>query len=164
MNPELQTLVDRIELLEHQSKGLRRTATFAVVIALATAALAYVNGRRPALVSPGTGQFAVIEANRIILRDSDSRVAGGMEVDKNGTARLVLGRPGASGAALLEAQANGVAHLTLKGPQGDVLATLVGSQQPALTLGNAVALDARADGTGEVVLRDTQGRTRFRAP
>jgi hypothetical protein len=171
VNPELQTLVDRIELLERQGRGLRWTATLALLAALAAfAACVLLAGRAPHTLAPaGVGRFPAVETNRILLRDLDSRVAGGLEVDRNGTVRLVLGRAGDSSTVLLEAQRNGVAHLTLKGPDGDVLASLVGSRQPALALGTrtgqaGAALGVNSSGAGQLVLRDVDGRMRFRAP
>ena len=169
MNPELQILVERVELLERQGQSSRGIAVVAVLIAIATLAAMLAMPRGRSLTPATTGRFDVIEANRILLRDPDSRPAGGMEVDRNGTIRLVLGRAGATGAVLLEAQQNGVAHVTLKGPDGTPLAALVGSRRSELTVGTrkggpSVAIAAREDGAGTLSAWDAQGRIRFRAP
>jgi hypothetical protein len=169
VNPELQILVERVEALERQSRSARGIAVIAVLIAIATLAATLAMPRGRSLVPATTGRFDVIEANRILLRDPDSRPAGGMEVDRNGTIRLVLGRAGTTGGVLLEAQQNGVAHLTLKGPDGTPLAALVGSRRSELTLGNrqggpSVAIGTRDDGAGTLSAWDAQGKIRFRAP
>ncbi len=169
MNPELQTLVDRIEWLEQHGRGQRWTAILALVAALAAIAVSVgLETRRAAPLEPeGGGRFSTIAANRILLRDADGRVAGGFEVDRNGTVRLVLGRTGDSSSVRLEAQRNGISHLTLQGVGGEPLAALVGSRQPGLTLGgpglgnSSLTAD---DASGLLVIRDVQGRLRFRAP
>jgi len=169
VNPEMQILVERVELLERQSRSSRGIAGIAVLIAIVALAATVAMPRERSLTPSTTGRFDVVEANRILLRDPDSRPAGGMEVDRNGTIRLVLGRSGATGAVLLEAQQNGVAHLTLKGPDGTPLAALVGSRQPELTVGQrqggpSVTIGTREDGAGTISAWDARGRIRFRAP
>ena len=169
MNPEMQILVERIEALERQNQSARGIAVVAMLVAIATLAATLAMPRGRSLVPATTGRFDVVEANRILLRDPDSRPVGGMEVDRNGTIRLVLGRAGATGAVLLEAQQNGVAHLTLKGPDGTGLASLVGSRRSELSVGRrqggaSVVIGAREDGGGTVSTWDAQGRIRFRAP
>ena len=169
MNPEMQILVERVEALERQNQSARGIAVVAMLIAIATLAATIAMPRGRSLVPATTGRLDVVEANRILLRDPDSRPAGGMEVDRNGTIRLVLGRAGATGAVLLEAQQNGVAHLTLKGLDGVALASLVGSNRPELAIGNrqggsSVVIGTREDGAGTLAAWDAQGRIRFRAP
>jgi hypothetical protein len=110
----------------------------------------------------------VVEANRVLLRDRDGVVAGGLEVDGHGTVRLVLGRSGTS-AALLEAQRDGIAHLRLRSPDGSVRAAVVGGDRPSVTLTPdgrqpAVALTASLGGGGSIQATDASGRVRFRAP
>ena len=170
MNPELQTLVDRIEALEGQGRGLRVTTFLAFLVAAAAVAAAVLAvPKSRTLTPPSTGRFDTVEANRIVLRDLDSRAAGGLEVDRNGTIRLVLGRAGETGAALLEAQRNGISHLTLRNPDGDVVVALVGSRLPELALGKGgVGVGVRASvsesGSGSITALDANGRVRFRAP
>ena len=169
MNPEMQILVERVEALERQNQSARGIAVIAILVAVATLAATLAMPRGRSLVPATTGRFDVVEANRILLRDPDSRPVGGMEVDRNGTIRLVLGRAGATGAVLLEAQQNGVAHLTLKGPDGTELASLVGSRKSELAVGrrqggSSVVVGAREDGAGTISTWDAQGRVRFRAP
>lgn len=169
MNPELQTVVARIELLERQSGTLKLIAALSLVVALGAAAMTWMQSNKRAVPAETVGRFSSIEANRFILRDLDSRTAGGLEIDRNGTIRLVLGRSGESGAVVLEAQRNGIAHVTLRDAQGAVRAGLVGSDQPSFALGGkpelpAITLLANADGSGRIEVHDARGRVRFRAP
>ena len=118
--------------------------------------------------SANRARYAVVEANRFVLRDADGAVAGGMEVKPDGTIRFVLGN-GTTAAAFLEVQRNGVGHLKLCGPEGGVRAALLATQTPSIVLSaiggvSGVALTTTADGAGQVALRDEKGRTRFRAP
>lgn len=166
MTPELQSIIDRLEHVEGQNRGLRQLSLIAVVIALAAVAV-------PLLVtkSRGPARYSAIEANRFLLRDLDGKLTGGLEVDKQGTAKLVLGSGygGPTGAAFLEVQQNGVVHLTFRGTDGTVRAALVGTRSPSLSLSpegrrSSAALVTLPDGTGSVLLTDPQGKTRFRAP
>ena len=112
----------------------------------------------------------MVEANRFVLRDTEGASAGGMEVDRNGTIKLVLGRGyGTTGAAFLEVQRNGAVHLTLRGIDGGVRASLLGTPTPSLTLSpggdrSSVALMTEADGSGSLYVTDATSRVRFRAP
>ncbi len=169
MNPELQTVVARIELIERQNGTLKLIAALSMVVALGAAVMTWIQSSRQATPTEGVGRFSLVEANRIILRDLDSRAAGGLEVDRNGTIRLVLGRSGETAAVVLEAQRNGIAHVTLRDAQGAVRAGLVGSDQPTFALGGkpespAITLLASADGSGRIEVHDARGRVRFRAP
>jgi hypothetical protein len=169
VNPELQTMVARIELLERQS-GLSKTiSVLSLAVAVGAAAMVWLQASRTPVPTDPVARFSSVEANRFILRDLESRAVGGLEVDRNGTIRLVLGRSGATGAVVLEAQQNGVAHLTLRDPAGAIRAGLVASDQPSLALGGkpdapAVTLLARSDGSGRIEVHDAKGKVRFRAP
>lgn len=168
MNPELQTMVARIELLERQSGMFKTIAALSLVVAVGAAVMVWLQAtRRPVPLDP-VARFSAVEANRIILRDLESRAVGGLEVDRNGTIRLVLGRSGETGAVVLEAQKNGIAHLTLRDPEGAIRAGLVASDQPSLALGKpdapAITLLARTDGSGRIEVHDARGKVRFRAP
>jgi hypothetical protein len=168
MTPELQSVIDRLEHMEGQNRGLRQLSLIAMIIALAAVAV-------PLLVTRPRGgdqaRYSVVEANRFLLRDLGGKVVGGLEVDRQGTAKLVLGSGygGSTGAAFLEVQQNGVVHLTMRGTDGTVRAALVGTRSPSLSLSpegrrSSAALVTLPDGTGSVLLTDPQGKTRFRAP
>jgi hypothetical protein len=167
MNPELQTVIDRLELVERQNRGWK-----AVTLAgLALAAVAF------ALVLPQTRERAprgdrvrasVVEANQLLLRDPNGTVVGGLEVDSRGTMRLVLGTA-KTAAALLEVQSDGLAHLTLRGTDGAVRAALLGGSRPSLALSpegerSSAAFLTQPDGGGALLLTDALGRVRFRIP
>jgi hypothetical protein len=115
-------------------------------------------------------RHSVVEANRFLLRDMDGKTAGGMEVSQDGTIRIVLGSGyGTMGAAFLEVQRNGNAHLTMRGPDGAVRATLLATPSPSLALSSgsghsAATFTTMADGSGAVMLSDAAGRLRFKAP
>jgi hypothetical protein len=168
MTPELQSVVDRLELVERQNRGLRALSLIAVLIALAAVAAPLLIPRpKP----PDTARFSAVEANRFLLRDATGKTAGGMEVDRQGTIKLVLGGGygGSTGAAFLEVQPNGASHLTLRGTDGGVRASLIGSRSPSLSISpdgtrSSVALTTLPDGSGSLFVTNAQGRTRFRAP
>jgi len=167
MTPEMQMLAERIELLERQGRRHALLAQVATVAAIVAIAIPFAMRRPPA---ESRVRHSVVEANRFLVRDLDGRVAGGMEVDRRGTVKLVLGS-GKSGSSslFLEAQPNGVAHVTLRGADGGVRATLIGSNTPALSLsvgaqGSSAVLATRPDGSGSLHLAGAAGRGRFKAP
>jgi hypothetical protein len=169
MNPETQILVERIEALERRGRGANLTALLAIVVALAALALPLLKPSGPKPVAPDRIRYSVIEANRFLLRDAEGRVAGGLEVDQNGTAKLVLGRGTGEGAVFVEAQKNGIAHLTLRGANGGLRAAMVGGETPSIVLStqdkfSGVSLTTRPDGAGTIAVADARGRPRFRAP
>ena len=168
MTPELQTVVDRLELVERQNRSLRGLSVVALLAAVGAATLAWM-GTRPG-ATPANFRASSIETNRLLLRDLDGRTAGGLEVDRAGTVRLVLGAAdGRSGAAFLEVRRDSLADLTLRGPDGGVRVALIGTRLPALLLAPegsrpTVSLQTSPTGTGSLMLADEAGRLRFRAP
>jgi hypothetical protein len=168
MTPELQSVIDRLELTERQNRSLRQLSLIAIVVALAAVAVPLLV---PKTKSADSARYSVVEANRFLLRDRDGKVSGGLEVDRQGTMKLVLGRGygGNTGAAFLEDQQNGVVHLTFRGTDGGVRAALIGTRSPSMSLSpegerSSAALITMPDGTGSIFLTDPQGKTRFRAP
>ena len=172
MNPELQTVVDRLELVERQARGWKMLAVLALFVALAALVLPWTRPSATVVtpVASDRARYRVVEAQRFLLRDLDGRAAGGMEATADGALRLVLGSGyGPTGAAFLEVQKNGIVHLTMRGPDGSVRAALIGSHAPSLALSSqgqhsGAVLASRADGAGALTLIDDLGRTRFRAP
>ena len=168
MTPELQTVVDRLELVERQNRSLRGLSVLALLIAVGAAAVAWTTSRPPGV--PANLRVSSIETNRLLLRDLDGRTAGGLEVDRAGTVRLVLGvSDGRSGAAFLEVRRDSLADLTLRGPDGGVRAALIGARLPELLLAPqgsrpTAILETTPAGTGSLTLADAAGRLRFRAP
>lgn len=165
MTPELQTVVDRLELVERQNRVLRLTAWLAMAIALGAVAVPFLARSK---ASPEHARYSVVEANRFLLRDRGGDLAGGLETDNDGNVRLVLGN-GRHGAAFLEVQPAGVAHLTLRGPDGEVRAALIGARMPSLALspegmGATAVLTTLPEGGGSLALNDARGRVRFHAP
>jgi hypothetical protein len=175
MNPELQTLVDRIELLERQSRGWKSTALLALALAATSLIVASLPVLKPRPSIPGTpaasadrARYSVVEANRFLLRSPGGDVSGGLEVDGRGNIRLVLGAP-RTAAAFLEIEHGGAPRLTLRGEDGANRVALTGGDRPALALSapNApptAVVSTASDGTGMVQLTTVSGRTRFRAP
>lgn len=164
MTPELQVIVNRIEMVERQNRGLRTIAMVAVVAAVVAIALPFLQPR----ASQDRARYSVVEANRFLLRGVDGRVAGGLETTDAGDIRLVLGAQGTA-AAFLEVQSNGVAHLSLRSDQGDVRAALVGGRVPAVSLSpggshSSAALSTLPDGGGALLINDARGRVRYRIP
>ena len=167
MNPELQTVVDRLELLERQVQGWKLRSWVAVMVAVVAIALPFLRGGQ---APPTRALFSVVEANRFLLRDRDGRIAGGLEVTPDSTIKLVLGgRYGSTGAAFLQVHGSGAVDLTLRGVDGRVRAALLATSTPSLSLSangqhSAVSAMAQSDGSGILALTDAEGRTRFRAP
>jgi hypothetical protein len=170
MNPELQTLVDRIELLERQGRGWKFAAGLALALAVAAVALSVLPSLRPqpTVVPTDRARYSVVEANRFLLRSPGGDVAGGLEVDGRGTIRLVLGTP-RTAAAFLEVERGGEPRLSLRGEDGGTRAALTGGDRPTLSLappaGRPTAVVTTLDdGTGALRLTTSTGRQRFRAP
>lgn len=171
MNPETQQLLERIESLERSGRTRTAVAAFAIVLALAAVALVMARSRASASTpSEDRVRYSIVEANRFLLRDAAGEVRGGLEVDGQGTIKLVLGSGyGERGAAFLMVQPNGDPSLALHGKDGVVRAALTGSAQPALVLseqdaGSSGAVITAREGTGSLALTNAQGRNRFRAP
>ena len=169
MSAELQSVLDRLELVEQQAQRWRLLVNVALLAAVVAIAMPFLKPSAPA----PTGEIvkaSVIEANRFVLRDLSGRPAGGMEVKPDGMIRLVLGGSrGTTGAAFLEVQRDGLVHLTLRGPDGSVRAVLLAAQTSSLTLStpalsSGATLIALEDGSGAIALKNEIGRTRFRAP
>lgn len=167
MNPELQSVIDRLELVERQNRGWKAVTLAGLALAVVAFALALPQARERGL--PGDHvRASLVEANRFLLRDPNGTVVGGLEVDSRGTMRLVLGTA-KTAAALIEVQQDGLAHLTLRGTDGAVRAALVGGGHPSLALSpegqhSSAALITQPDGSGALLLTDALGQARFRAP
>ncbi len=166
MNGEMQTLIERIEMVERQNLMWKVTAGLALVASLAALAMPMLKGAP--VPHSDRGLFSVVEANRFLLRDHRGAVAGGIESAPDGTLRLVLGGRGTPSAHLVVSRAGG-AQLTLRAADGRVRAGVAGSDMPSVWLapsgGEAsAALLTQQDGGGRIVVRDAAGRARFRAP
>ncbi len=167
MNPELQTVVDRLELVEQQSRTWKTLALLALLLALVAIALPVLKPALPA-PTPSVARFSVVEANRFLLRDMSGQVAGGMEAQGDGSLRLVLGGRTTSSAHLVVPR-TGSPQLTLRAPDGRVQLGMSGSDKPSVWLSPEgrfaqVSLGLTESGNGEVTLRDAVGRPRFHAP
>ncbi len=167
MNPELQTVVDRLELVERQHRTWKTLALFALLLALVAITLPLLKPALPA-PTPSVAKFSVVEANRFLLRDMSGQVAGGMEARADGSLRLVLGGRSTSSAHLVVSR-SGPPQLTLRSPEGHVQLGLSGSDKPSVWLSPdgqyaQVSLGLAESGSGEVTLRDAVGRPRFHAP
>lgn len=165
MNPELQTLVDRLELVERQNRNLRLLSLLALLLAAAALAMPFVS---PAGPTGGTARFSVVEANRFLLRDLNGSMAGGIENLPDGTVRMVLGGRGSASAHLLLPR-GGAPQLTLRSGTGQVRVGLDGSDRPGFWLSqdgqySQVALGTAEGKGGEIWIRDALGRPRFHAP
>ena len=165
MNPELQSVVDRLELIERQSRNWKWIAMLAVALAALSLALPLA-GR--AVAPEGRARYSVIEANRILLRDLNGSIAGGLESRPDGSLRLVLGGRTTSSAHLVVPRV-GPPQFTLRAPDGRVQVGLTGSERPAAWLSadgrNALVALGTAEGDGgEIWVRDAGGRPRFHAP
>jgi hypothetical protein len=164
MNPELQTVLDRLELVERQSLGWKLITVLALAVAVAAVAAPFVRARPPALEH---ARFSVVEANRIQLRGPDGSIAAELAASpETGSVWFLLGRR-ATGCAQLVVL-NGQPSLTMADSKGRMQIALDGSENPGLYLkpGNVSGVTLRADATkgGEIWVRDGQGRPRFHAP
>lgn len=164
MNPELQTLVDRLELLERQGRTSKLVALISLAVAAAAIAVAFLQPN----AAPDRARYSVIETNRLLLRDLNGSIAGGMESQPDGSLRLVLGGRGTSSAHLVIPR-GGAPQLTLRSPEGQVRAGIDASDRPSLWLSNdgrfsQVALGTTPMGQGEIWARDGEGKPRFHAP
>ena len=169
MTPELQTVVDRLELVERQARGWKMLALVALFVAVAALLLPWTRPSAAARTNDRV-RHSVVEANRFVLRDLEGRAAGGMEVMPDGGLKLVLGSGyGTMGAAFLEVQRNGIVHFTLRGPDGGVRAALLGSRAPSLSLSSSgqhsgAVVATRENGSGAILLNDAAGKSRFQVP
>lgn len=170
MSVDLQSVLDRLEHVERQARGWKLLVVVALLIAAASIALPILRPTMAASPASDRARFSVVEANRFVLRDNNGKAAGGMEVRPDGTIRVVLGSGfGTMGAAFLEVQRDGIVHLTLRGPDGSVRASLAATQAPTLALSanglmTGATLIAASDGSGALVLKDRVGRIRYKAP
>lgn len=165
MNPELQTLVDRLELVERQYRSAKWFGAIATLLALAALASALL---RPATPAASTARFTVVEANRFLLRDLNGSIAGGLENLPDGTVRMVLGGRGSASAHLVLPH-SGAPQFTLRSNAGQVRVGLDGSERPGIWLSqdgqySQVALGTTDGKGGEIWVRDALGRPRFHAP
>ena len=169
MTADLQSVLDRLELVEQQAQRWKLLVYVAILAALVAIAVPLLKPASPAPTRELV-QASVVEANRFVLRDLNGRPAGGMEVKPDGTIRLVLGGgSNTTGAAFLEVQRDGLVHFTLRGPDGSVRAALIAAQTSSLTLSTpalsaGATLIALEDGSGALTLKNEVGRTRFHAP
>ena len=162
MTPELQSVLDRLEEVERRNRGPRFIAVIAMLLSLA--ALAAVAARVvPSAPAPTASTPGVIEGSRLLLKDADGHVRGGMEVDRSGVVKLVVGsQDGRSGAALLLANPNGTVQLQLRSPTGVVRVALNGTSEPSMTLTSddsrsSAALLTRSGSPGQLLLSDRDG-------
>jgi len=164
MNPEIQTVVDRLELVERQNAGWKLVALLALLLAAAALALPFMQARTPRLER---GKFSVVEANRIQLRGPDGSVDAELASGGNGSAWLLIGRR-ATGCAQLVVL-NGRPSLIMAEPNDRMRIVLDAAERPGVYLTPGASLSGvtlRADAArgGELWLRDAQGRPRFHAP
>ncbi len=165
MNPELQTVLDRLELAERQNRSWKLVTLLALLLAITAVALPFTGLLRAQV---DRARFSVVEANRLLLRDLNGAVAGGLESQPDGSLRFVLGNRSTASAHLIVPRV-GAPQLTLRATDGRVQLGLIGSDRPGVWLspdGRAprVALGTVDDGSGEIWVRDAQGRPRFHAP
>jgi hypothetical protein len=168
MNFELQSVVDRLEVVEQQARAWKLLVFVAML--LAAVAIAFQVLGASATQRGPQNKFSTIEASRFLLRDAGGRVAGGLEVSGDGAVKLVLGGGyGSMGAAFMEVRPDGIAHVILRAPDGSVRAQLLGAETPSLALAskgypNGAVLRTAENGQGSLMLKDAAGRSRYRAP
>jgi len=167
MSFELRSVVDRLEIMEQESRKWKILVF--VCMLLAAVAISFQIIKSPN-VPPGTqNKFSTVEANRFLLRDSAGRLAGGLEVAGDGAVRLVLGRAdGSMGAAFMEVRPgpDGITNVTLRGPDGGVRAALLGADTPSLALAskgfaNGAVVRTAENGQGSLMLKDAVGQSHF---
>jgi len=168
MSFELQSVVDRLEVVEKESRTWKLLVFLSMLLAAVAISLQIIV---PPVAPRGTeNKFSTVEASRFLLRDpATGRLAGGLEVAGDGAVRLVLGRGyGSMGAAFMEVKPDGIAHVVLRGPDGGVRAALLGAKTPSLALASkgstsGAVLQTAENGQGSLMLKDAAGRPRFRA-
>ena len=168
MNFELQSLVDRLEVMEQQARAWKLLVFVSML--LAAVAITFQIIGSPGASRGTQNKFTTVEASKFLLRDPAGRVAGGLEVAGDGVVKLVLGGGyGSMGAAFMEVRADGIAQVILRGPDGNVRAALLGANTPSLALAtkgfnNGAVLRTAENGQGSLMLKDAAGRPRYRSP
>ena len=165
MNVELQSVVDRLEVLEQQARAWKLLVFVSML--LAAVAISFQIIGSPGATRGTQNKLSTVEASRFLLRDSAGRLAGGLETAGDGAVRLVLGGYGSMGAAFMEVRPDGITQVTLRGPDGGVRAALLGANTPSLALAskgfpNGVVVRTAENGQGSLMLKDSAGRARFR--
>jgi hypothetical protein len=168
MNVELQSIVDRLEVMEREARSWRLLAFVSTL--LAAVAISFQIIGSPVRLRSTPNKFSTVEASRFLLRESADRLAGGLEVAGDGAVKLVLGGGyGTMGAAFIEVRPDGITHITLRGPDGGVRAALLGANAPSLALAskgfpNGAVVRAAENGQGSLMLKDAAGQSHFRRP
>ena len=168
MNVELQSVVDRLEVMEQESRSWKLLAFVSTL--LAAVAITFQIIGSPVATRSSQNKFSTVEASRFLLRDAAGHLAGGLEVAGDGAIKLVLGGGyGSMGAAFMEVRPDGSTHVTLRGPDGGVRATLLGANTPSLALAskgfpNGAVVRTAANGQGSLMLKDAAGQSHFRTP
>ena len=168
MNFELQSVIDRMEVMEQENRAWKLLVFVSML--LAAVAIAFQVLSSPVAPRGTQKKVSTVEASRFLLRDAAGRVAGGLEVAGDGAVKLVLGGAfGSMGAAFMEVRPDGIAHVILRAPDGSVRAALLGSETPSLALAskgypNGAVLRTAENGQGSLMLKDAAGRSRFSAP
>ena len=168
MNFELQSVIDRLEVMEQQSRAWKLLVFVSML--LAAVAIGFQVLGSPGAQRGTQKKFSTVEASRFLLRDAAGRVAGGLEVTGDGAVKLVLGGAYSSmGAAFMEVRPDGIAHVILRAPDGSVRAALLGAETPSLALAskgypNGAVLRTAENGQGSLMLKDAAGRSRYSAP
>jgi hypothetical protein len=168
MNFELQSLVDRLEAMERESRAWKLLVFVSML--LAAVAISFQIMGSPVAPRGTQSKFSTVEASRFLLRDPDGHLAGGFEVAGDGVIKLVLGGGyGSMGAAFMEVRPDGITDVTLRGPDGGVRAALLGADTPSLALAtkglpNGAVLRTAENGQGSLMLKDEAGRSHFHFP
>ena len=161
MTPELQSVLDRLDDAERRNRGLQALSVIAMLLSVTVGAYAYLTTlARPApRATPG-----VVEATRFLLRDETGTVRGGLEVERGGTVKLVVGnQDGHMGAAVILAQPTGLVQVQLRSPSGVVRGALNGGIEPSLVLtsddgASSAALLTKSGSRGQLLLSDRTGQ------
>ena len=164
MNVELQSVVDRLEVLEQQARAWKLLVFVSML--LAAVAISFQIIGSPGATRGTQNKLSTVEASRFLLRDSAGRLAGGLETAGDGAVRLVLGGYGSMGAAFMEVRSDGTPQITLRGPDGGARAALLGADTPSLAIAskgsnNGAVLRTAENGQGSLMLKDAAGRPRF---